>query len=356
MNAQCVVVLGMGGTIAGAARSAVDGVGYHAGQIAVADLLQAVPDLEAVAGGALQAQQVAQLDSKDLCDVHWLDLARACGQALARVEVKAVVVTHGTDTLEETAWWLQSVLPAGKPVVLTCAMRPATAVGADGPVNLRDAVACAVSAGAAARAQAGRGVMVVAGGWVLGAKQVRKTHPYRLQAMDAGDEGPWGWVEEGAVRWAQPCDGVPQRPLAVQMPWQQLPDATQWPWVEVIYSHAGMRTQAVDAWVEAGVQGLVVAGTGNGTVHAALYPALQRAQQAGVLVWRTTRCAQGQVVLGPEATQASERAVMGGAPGLAAGGYVLPAVALSPMKARISLVLALMARSVGARQRIGLVV
>ena len=157
--ANTLALLGMGGTIAG--TGSASGVGYQAGQIAAQDLLGgiAVPT-----GCVVRPQQVRQLDSKDIGDGDWLALAQACGQQLADPQVAAIVITHGTDTLEETAWFLQCVLPAGKPVVLTCAMRPASALSADGPANLRDALACAADGGALAWAQAGHPVLVVAAG------------------------------------------------------------------------------------------------------------------------------------------------------------------------------------------------
>ena len=321
VNSNNVVILATGGTIAGTAAHASQAVGYTAAQLGVAQLLQAVPDLAEVAGGPLLAEQVAQLDSKDMDIATWVALARRCAHWLADDSVGAVVITHGTDTLEETAWFLEQVLPPdGKPVVLTCAMRPATALQADGPQNLRDAVACAVDAQAT-------GVLVVAAGQVHGARAVRKLHPYRLDAFSSAEQGVLGWVEEGRVRWQQ-------RPQHAGTPaWQgdtaSLP-ASDWPWVEVVSSHAGSDGRAVDALLGQGVQGLVVAATGNGTLHRALEPALQRALQAGVAVWLSTRCGEGQLVA---------------AQGMAAEYALQPRpVDLPPFKARISLQLRLLAQ------------
>ena len=142
---QTVVILGTGGTIAGTAKDAADNVGYTAAQIGVAQLLAAVP---ALAGQALEAEQVSQIDSKDMGFGVWRALALRVAHHLARPEVAGIVITHGTDTLEETAYFLQRVLAPNKPVVLTAAMRPATALLADGPQNLTDAVAVAQSEGA----------------------------------------------------------------------------------------------------------------------------------------------------------------------------------------------------------------
>lgn len=186
-----IVILGTGGTIAGVAEQAGTSVGYRAAQLGVAQMLQAVPDLERVAAASLQTEQLAQLDSKDMDHATWHALALRCAELLARDDVSGIVITHGTDTLEETAWFLQCVLRPAKPVVLTCAMRPATAISADGPGNLRDAVACAADTQAA-----GRGVLAVVAGRVFSARQVRKVHPYRVDAFDGSGTGPQGWVEE----------------------------------------------------------------------------------------------------------------------------------------------------------------
>ena len=137
-NAQAlVVVLGTGGTIAGTAADAADNVGYRAAQLDAASLVAAIPALATV---PIEVQQVAQLDSKDMGFKVWRLLAERVNEALARPEVGGVLITHGTDTLEETAYFLQRVLAPRKPVVLVAAMRPATALLSDGPQNLLDAV------------------------------------------------------------------------------------------------------------------------------------------------------------------------------------------------------------------------
>jgi len=304
-----IVILGTGGTIAGTAAQAGDNVGYTAAQRTVAQLLAAVPGLDAVGGGGpVEAEQLAQLDSKDMDHATWQALARRVAALLARPEVAGVVVTHGTDTLEETAWLLQRVLAPAKPVVLVAAMRPATALAADGPQNLLDAVAVARTPGA-------RGVVAVLAGRVHAAGDVRKVHPYRADAFGSGDAGPLGVVEEGRLRrWR---DWPTGQPLGLAL---LDGDPAGWPWVEVVASHAGARPQGLQALLAAGVQGLVLAATGNGTVHAALQPALAAAGAAGVPVWTCSRCGSGTVL------------------GAAAG----PAAAMTPWQARVELLLTLL--------------
>lgn len=306
---QKIVVLGTGGTIAGQAASAQDNVNYQAAQVGVAQLLRGVP---ALAGMAIESEQVAQIDSKDMDFAVWTVLAQRCAHWLAQDDVAGIVVTHGTDTMEETAFFLQSVLAPAKPVVLTGAMRPASSAGADGPRNLVDAVTVASAAGV-------HGVLVVFAGQVHGPQDVAKAHPYRLDAFTSGDAGALAFVEEGRVRQlrAWPA-GLARRAL------HRLAAPAQWPRVEIVLSHAGADGAIVEALVAQGVAGLVVAATGNGTLHHALEAALLAARQRGVAVRRSTRCALGQA--------------------LPTAGASLPlAEGLSPVKARIALMLDLMA-------------
>ncbi|GAB3758011.1 asparaginase [Ramlibacter monticola] len=301
-----IVVLATGGTIAGRAASAGDNLGYRAAQIGVGQLLEGLP---LPAGFAIEGEQVAQIDSKDMDFGTWGALAQRCAHWIAQADVAGLVVTHGTDTMEETAFFLQSVLAPSKPVVLTGAMRPATAVVPDGPQNLADALAVAGSGLA-------RGVCVVFAGTVHGAADVQKVHGYRVDAFSSGDAGPLAYVEEGRLRQLR---AWPEGTGA-----GALKDAAQWPRVEIVLSHAGATGATVQALVSDGVRGIVVAGTGNGTLHEALESALLAAQAQGVAVRRTSRCLQGRVL--PHA------------------GDRLPAAeGLTPVKARIALMLELMA-------------
>jgi L-asparaginase len=303
-----LVILGTGGTIAGTAASATDHTGYSAAQLGVAQLVAAVPPL---AGLPIECEQVAQLDSKDMDSPTWLALARRAAFHLAREEVAGVVVTHGTDTLEETAYFLHRVLGPAKPLVLTAAMRPATALGADGPQNLLDAVAVARHPGA-------RGVVAVLAGRVHAGQALRKTHTYRVDAFGSGDAGPLAWVEEGRVRvvraWPDEAGiGVARLPG----------DASAWPRVEILTSHAGADGRIVAALQSVGVQGVVVAATGNGSLHHTMEAALVAAQRDGIAVLRSSRCLDGVVTSAP--------------------GDVLPSAgALTPVQARIELMLRLL--------------
>jgi L-asparaginase len=283
---EIVVVLGTGGTIAGTGAPAVVGqvTQYTAAQLGVDAL---VASIGAFAGAHLQTEQVCQVDSKDMGFALWRTLAERVAHHLARAEVTGVVITHGTDTLEETAYFLQRVLAPSKPVVLAAAMRPATALLADGPQNLLDAVCVASTQGV-------RGVVAVLAGEVHSGLEVRKVHSHRLTAFSSGDAGVLARVHDGKVcryrHWPEAATGD------AKGRWNQLPQhAADWPWVEIISSHAGADPRLLEALLNMGIEGLVVAGTGNGTVHCHLEAALHRASQAGILIWRSSRCLSGTV-------------------------------------------------------------
>jgi len=315
---QQIVVLGTGGTIAGKAAQPGDNIGYRAGQVGVEQLLEAVPGLAGAARGPIVAEQVAQIDSKDMDFAVWRTLALRCQAHLEDPQVRGIVITHGTDTVEETAWFLHCVLAASaaqKPVVLTCAMRPATALTPDGPQNLLDAVALAATPGV-------QGVFVVAAGTVHGARHVRKVHSYRVDAFNSGDAGPLGWMEEGAVRWAWEMPLPPTG--SAQEAMEKIVNGAPWPRVDIVLNHAGADGVVVDALVASGTQGIVVAATGNGTMHHALQAALERAQAAGVQVRVATRCLLGQVLPKPGDPFPDTRG-------------------LGPVKARVALLLELLA-------------
>ena len=279
-----VVVIGTGGTIAGTASRPQDLVGYKAGALSTADLLAAVP---ALAGQVLESFSLAQLDSCDMDHATWVLLALAVQRQLVRPDVAGVVITHGTDTLEETAFFLHHTVRAKKPVVLTAAMRPATAPSPDGPQNLLDAVTLA-------RARGVRGVVVVIGGTVYAGAELRKVHGYRVDAFSSGDAGPLALLQDGVVkRFRDWPAALPAHAAALAV------DPARWPVVDIVTSHAGARGATVDALVAAGARGLVLAGTGNGSVHAALLAAARRAAEQGVAVRRASRCLLGGVVGSP---------------------------------------------------------
>ena len=314
-----VAVLATGGTIAGSAPDAANTAGYQAGVIGVAQLLAAVPSLEALA--QIHAEQVASVDSKDMSFALWTALAQRVNALLAGDDIDAVVITHGTDTLEETAYLLHLAVKSAKPVILTAAMRPASALSADGPLNLLNAVTLAASGEAA-----GQGVLVAFNNRIHCARDVAKFSTYAVDAFQSPEIGALGWVQDGRVEFQRRA----LRPHTVDAPFTA---DGPWPHVEIVTSYAGVSRIAVDALVGAGVRGIVVAGTGNGSIHATLQQALAEAAARGVAVVRASRVGSGHVM-------------HNGAAKDDALGFV-SAGTLSPYKARVLLMLALAAGTSG---------
>ena len=277
-----IVVLATGGTIAGLAADATQPQNYTAGQVGVDDLLQGV----AHEGVELLTEQVAQIDSKDMSFAVWQSLLARVSHWLEQDDVKGVVITHGTDTLEETAYFLQTVLQPTKPVAMTCAMLPANAPDSDGPGNLKDALAWV-------QQPATSGVSVVCAGQVHVGNAVQKSHSHQRNPFTS---------QAGVTH-----------PAALRVPSVvQVLACKHWPRVELVFNHAGADGRLVRTLMAHDApQGWVVAGTGNGTLHHNLEAALLDAQKQGAQVLRASRCAQGGV-------QSREADVMPHAGGLTA--------------------------------------
>ena len=287
---QKVVILGTGGTIAGTANDPSRAWAYQAAQLSVAQLIEAVPALQGV---PLEAVQVAQVDSKDMSWSIWRQLGRALHVQLARDDVAGVVITHGTDTLEETACLLQALHDGAKPVVLTAAMYPATSPDADGPGNLRDAVRVVQES---ARRGLG-GVVAVMHGRVWSAIDVRKAHSHALDAFDGGGASPLVALaqdDRSEAVWPSAW------PACGRFGWGYL--EVNPPRVEIVCSHADADGWLVRAMLahaqtsERPLRGIVAAGTGHGTLHEGLAQALREATQQGITVWRSSRVARGGVL------------------------------------------------------------
>ena len=314
-----IAVLATGGTIAGSAADAANTSGYQAGVVGVDRLLEAVPALSGVA--QIQPEQVASIDSKDMALALWATLAQRVNALLASDDIDGVVITHGTDTLEETAYLLHLTVKSTKPVVLTAAMRPSSALSADGPLNLLNAVTVAASPAAQ-----GQGVLVAFNNRIHSARDVVKTSTYAVDAFQSPEVGALGWVQDGRVEFQRKV----VRPHTVDT---EFVIGTKWPNVEIVVSYAGASRIGVDALVAAGVRGIVVAGTGNGSIHASVQQALADAVSQGVVVVRSSRVGSGHVM-------------RNGAASDDALGFVT-AGSLNPYKARVLLMLALAAGGTG---------
>lgn len=307
-----ITLLATGGTIAGAHTA---GGGYAAAALSAEALLAAVPGLAELA--TIQVEQVARIGSQDMDDAVWRKLAERAQAALDDPAVTGVVVTHGTDTMEETAYFLNLVLKTDKPVVLVGAMRPATVISADGPINLYNAVAVA-----AAPVARGRGVLVVANDEIHFAREVAKTNTTQVGTFKSPNRGLAGLVNRGRLHFFGPT--VRRHTAASEF----APlSAAPLPRVDIVYVHAGMRRDLIDAAVAAGARGLIVAGVGAGNLPAGALAACAEAVQRGVAVVRSSRTGGGVVERNVETDD--DRA-----------GFLV-AEELNPQKARVLLMLGL---------------
>ncbi|GGD46720.1 asparaginase [Erythrobacter arachoides] len=284
MTDTSILVLATGGTIAGQAGSATRR-DYRPGQIEIADFLASFAELGVTA--RLDGRQVANIDSVDIGPAIWRDLHSACIGATRDPQCGGVIVTHGTDSAEETAFLLDQTLPTAKPVVLVGAMRPADAVGSDGLRNFANAVRVAADPQAA-----GRGVLLVMGDQVFAARDARKARTSGASAFAGFPRGPIALATPASLDWLSP-------------PWREdeaarfaFPDT--FPRVPILHAYAGMDADAVQRELAAGAKGIVLAGMGSGNAPAAVLAALAEAVRRCVPVVRSTRVDEGLVDREPE--------------------------------------------------------
>ena len=280
-NLPRILVLATGGTIAGQADTRATGA-YKSGQITGEQLVQSVPGLDKLA--RLSAEQISSIGSQDMNDKVWFALARRIQQAFDKDEADGIVVTHGTDTLEETAFFLDNVLKGDKPVVIVGSMRPATAVGADGPANLYEAIQ--VAADPRSRRH---GVMAVLNDKIEGARSVTKTNTTSLETFNSPNAGPIGYVDTaGGIRFTAQASGLKRATY-------ELPANEQLPRVEIVYSHANMDAVPIEDAISHGAKGIVLAGVGDGNTSKQALDALELAAKKGIVVVRSTRVRSGFV-------------------------------------------------------------
>jgi L-asparaginase len=277
-----VVVLATGGTIAGAAASDVQ-AGYTSGQVGVQQLLAAVPQAKKLA--TLRGEQIANIGSQDMNDEVWLKLAKRINELAAMADVDGIVITHGTDTIEETSYFLNLVVKSRKPVVLTAAMRPSTALSADGPLNFYNAVAVAANKDAA-----GRGVLVVVNDWIHGASSLTKTSTTAVQTFLSPLSGLIGTVAYGEAEFYR----GPVGKNTTQSEFS-LDGVTALPRVDIVMAHENMDGALIDAAAAAGAKGIVIAGVGNGNMTAGALKALTAQAKKGVVCVRSSRVTTGNV-------------------------------------------------------------
>ncbi len=310
-----IVILATGGTIAGTGATSTTTVGYAAAKVGVDDLIKAVPELKQVAN--VTGEQVFQIASENMSNEHWLTLAKRVNTLLAKPDVDGIVITHGTDTIEETAYFLDLVVKSKKPVVVVGAMRPSTAISADGPINLYNAVLTAGSPDAV-----GKGVLVVLNDQINAARDVSKTNTTTTDTFKATELGLLGYVVGNKAHFYR----ASTRKHTVDTEFD-VSNLSALPQVDIAYTYANVGPTAVNALVAAGAKGLIHAGVGDGSLPNKVRPALSAAREKGVVIVRASRVGQGIVARNGEANDDQLDFVVSDT--------------LNPQKARILLMLAL---------------
>src|SRR3954462_1195829 len=277
-----ICLLATGGTIAGAQAKPGD-YGYKSGAFDVQDLISAVPNLSQLA--AITGEQVVNIGSQDMNDEVWLKLANRLNAVLSSADYDAAVITHGTDTLEETSYFLSLVTHSDKPVVMVGSMRPATAISADGPGNLYNAAAAA--ANSCAR---GRGVLVALNDQLDYARNVSKTNTSNVQTFVSLNRGPAALVNTGKITWFQAMDKKHGTGSAFS-----ITGLTKLPHVDILYAYPNMSVDLIDAAIRDGAQGLVIAGVGDGNMTQPALDRLTEAAKSGIVVVRSSRVGSGIV-------------------------------------------------------------
>lgn len=276
-----IVIVATGGTIAGSAASATE-AGYQSGAVGVDILIQAVPQMKDIAD--VKGEQISSIGSQDMNDEVWIKLGNRVNELLASPDVDGVAITHGTDTLEETSYFLDLVVKSDKPVVLTGSMRPSTAMSADGPLNIYNAVA--IAGNPTAR---GRGVLVATDDDIHSAHDVIKGHTTDIATFESKEAGLVGAVLFGEVTWYRTPENVNTKNSNLATTGKTLPR------VDIIYAHANMSPDLIDAAVQNGAKGIVIAGVGDGNMTAPALEAVKRAVAKGVVVVRSSRVNGGIV-------------------------------------------------------------
>jgi L-asparaginase len=277
-----IVILATGGTIAGAAASGTQSA-YTSGAVTIDAMLKAVPGIEKLAN--IKGEQISNVGSQDISFDIMLKLAKRINELLATPDVDGIVITHGTDTMEETAYFLNLTVKSDKPVVMVGSMRPSTAVSADGPLNLYNAVAVAADPQAK-----GRGVLVVMNDQIHAAHSLTKTSTTSVQTFMSPLRGVVGVTAYGKNDWynTPPWKHTSQSEFDIS-------NVTKLPRVDIVFADADMEPDLIDASVNAGAKGIVIAGVGNGNMNKVSVEAAARAVKKGVVVVRSSRVATGMV-------------------------------------------------------------
>ncbi len=282
-----VVILATGGTIAGAGASAANSATYAAAKVPVDKLIAGLPEISKVAN--VRGEQVFQIASESFTNDNLMVLAKRVSALAKQADVDGIVITHGTDTLEETAYFLNLVVRTSKPIVVVGSMRPGTALSADGALNLYDAVNVAANKDAS-----GKGVLVTMNDEIQSGRDVSKMVNIKTEAFKS-QWGPLGMIVEGKSYWFR----APVKRHTTQSEFN-IDEITALPPVDIVYGYGSVPATAIDALGKSGVKALVHAGTGNGSVADRIVPVLQKLRGDGVQIIRSSRVPDGFVLRNAE--------------------------------------------------------
>ncbi|AFI05254.1 L-asparaginase II [Helicobacter cetorum MIT 99-5656] len=285
-NLPTIALLATGGTIAGSGISA-SANSYKSGELSVKELISAIPNLNKLAH--IKGEQISNIGSQDMNEAIWFKLARRIQELLEDSRIQGVVITHGTDTLEESAYFLNLVLHSTKPVVLVGAMRNSTSLSADGALNLYNAVSVAIH-----KQSANKGVLVVMDDTIFSAREVAKTHTTHTSTFKALNSGAIGSVYYAKVRYYM----QPLRKHTIKSEFSIHELKKPLPRVDIIYTHAGMTSDLLQASINSHAQGIVIAGVGNGNVSVEFLKMMRQASKLGVVIVRSSRVGSGETTSG----------------------------------------------------------
>lgn len=303
-----IVILATGGTIAGTGESSTQTTGYKSGKLGVETLIEAVPELKDIAN--ITGEQVVKVDSTDITNEILLKLAKRINELLADDDVDGIVITHGTDTLEETAYFLNLVVKSDKPVVMTAAMRPATAISADGPFNLYNAVLLAGH-----ESSKGKGVLVTLNDRICAARNITKTNTTTTDTFKSLENGYLGTIVAGHPYYYNDVNRLHTKDTVFDVS-----KVKELPQVDILYGYQNSPKYMFESAVSHGAEGIVVAAPGDGTLSSVYAEGAEYAKEKGVTVVLSSRVGSGTV--SPK------------------DGYI-SSDSLNPQKARILLMLAL---------------
>ena len=307
-------IIATGGTIAGVSTSATKS-NYKAGEVGIQQLLLAVPEINAIA--EVSGEQLVKIGSQDMNDDVWLKLAKRINELLNKEGFDGVVITHGTDTMEETAYFLNLTVSSSKPVVMVGAMRPSTGMSADGPLNLYNAVAVASDKNAQ-----NRGVMVVMNDVVLDAKDVIKTNTLAVETFKGANFGNLAYIHSGKPFFTR----LVQNKHTTQSVFD-IQNLNSLPKVGIVYGYSNASELPMKALIDARFDGIVYAGVGNGNFYHKLFELAVDAQKKGIQIVRSSRVPMGATTLDAEIDDAQY--------------HFVASQALNPQKARVLLMLSL---------------